>query len=331
MRYNNDANTFDEVHRYYSIRALHVAMAVPTCTWTGILYRKNIPTPTHPDRHIYYTYFHQREYMYINSDIRQKYLSVYVPHDYRGTGAYLDGIGDLEITPILTLDTCNISEFLHSHDLPSRIVGDGTDNNMYRAISEYYQDRTANRSGVELMNHIDEGLLIIRLLSYYPPFNSQPGYHLYAKRAFALHPIYQSDDINLKTTTTNALVKSKEAEPPGSYFGDIDARKIIKQAIDYASVANSYLCRPETDHYTVDDVRLLLKAASVEVRWMLIADKVQNQRDFNLYHLGTHPRSKELSNYFKTWIKALDVPPDLIDMYYSILKFRDVKKECIIV
>lgn len=40
---------------------------------------------------------------------------------------------------------------------------------------------------------------------------------------------------------------------------------------------------------------------------MLIADKVQNYKDFRKHHLDTHARADELDFYFKTWLKELDV------------------------
>jgi hypothetical protein len=44
-----------------------------------------------------------------------------------------------------------------------------------------------------------------------------------------------------------------------------------------------------------------------EVRLMLVADKVQNRRDFERHHLGMHPRSAELDAYFRRWLAFLDV------------------------
>ena len=38
---------------------------------------------------------------------------------------------------------------------------------------------------------------------------------------------------------------------------------------------------------------------------MLLADKLQNRKDFRLYHLGKHERTKELDHYFDLWIDYL--------------------------
>jgi len=40
---------------------------------------------------------------------------------------------------------------------------------------------------------------------------------------------------------------------------------------------------------------------------MLVADKVQNRKDFLAYHKGTHARSDELDYYFKLWLRRLDI------------------------
>lgn len=38
---------------------------------------------------------------------------------------------------------------------------------------------------------------------------------------------------------------------------------------------------------------------------MVLADKIQNRKDFRLYHKGKHKRSKQLSAYFDIWIEFL--------------------------
>lgn len=40
---------------------------------------------------------------------------------------------------------------------------------------------------------------------------------------------------------------------------------------------------------------------------MLVADKVQNYKDFSLYHADTHPRAKELERYFQNWFCRLNI------------------------
>jgi hypothetical protein len=40
---------------------------------------------------------------------------------------------------------------------------------------------------------------------------------------------------------------------------------------------------------------------------MLIADKGQNRKDFELHHARTHPRAAELRSYFANWLGRLTI------------------------
>lgn len=146
-------------------------------------------------------------------------------------------------------------------------------------INQYYGYRCAKRSGVPLINHINEGIAILQA------FNCSEK----LQAAFALHPITQNEDLELfkwkhKHTTFVTLL-----------------------AEEYAKTANSYLCRPETDHIkTVKDLKGYIgEGIHSDVAFLLYADKIQNRKDFNLYHLGTHNRSKQLTRYFNIWIDYL--------------------------
>jgi hypothetical protein len=149
-----------------------------------------------------------------------------------------------------------------------------TNTGEYHTIKNFYGDKTTVRSNVPLINHIDEGLLILDMLNA----GDLP------KRAFCLHPIVQNDeDVDL------------------SYFKDS-----YMLAVEYRDKANSYLCRPENDHIkTTEQLKEIIGDMSEDCRLMLIADKMQNEKDFELYHKGTHPRSKELEAYFTLWLDYL--------------------------
>lgn len=153
----------------------------------------------------------------------------------------------------------------------------------YRLVKQFYGSRKAERSQVPLMNHIDEGLAILEDLKA----------SALAKRAFCLHPLLQDSHDLLNCwhlVATNCPADS------------------VLMAMEYRRAANAYLCRPVTDNYSVKLLSFVVGPLLPEVRQMLIADKLQNQKDFRKYHLGTHPRSAQLEQYFITWLKFLKNP-----------------------
>ena len=83
-------------------------------------------------------------------------------------------------------------------------------------IKKYYGDDTTQRSGVQLIRHIDEGLIILNKIEA----------SAIAKKAYCLHPILQSDACLLENYDSN--------------FTEIDA-KVLIATIEYRSVANEYL------------------------------------------------------------------------------------------
>jgi len=128
------------------------------------------------------------------------------------------------------------------------------------------------------MNHIDEGLWILEKI----------GATDAAKRAYALHPIVQDDSALLDFTNSGDVEK-------------VD-KHVLLLAMEYRWVANSYLSyhpsRP------LDQIKL---SPLEEVKQMLIADKVQNRKDFETYHLGTHQHSDRLQIYFSEWLDRLGI------------------------
>lgn len=142
----------------------------------------------------------------------------------------------------------------------------------YLIIKSFYGDRTAKRSQVPLMNHIDEGLEILDAI----------GATDLAKKAYCLHPIVQNME--------NVDVSDSEA---------------YSLAVEYRNKANSYLCRPETDDIRmVELVKMRVGNMSRDCRDMLYADKLQNQKDFLIHHKD-HARFEFLDRYFKLWLEYL--------------------------
>lgn len=146
-----------------------------------------------------------------------------------------------------------------------------------KEIEHYYGDACAKRSGIPLMNHINEGIAILQSIEAIK----------FVQVAFALHPITQNEE-DYKFKYDHSL-------------------SVLALAHSYATVANSYLCRPETDHIqnTEDLGNHLNSHIDYRVLQMLYADKIQNRKDFRLYHLGTHKRSDNLELYFNIWINYL--------------------------
>lgn len=167
----------------------------------------------------------------------------------------------------------------------------------YRAAELLYNNRKecAKRSGVPKINHIDEGLLILEELQA----------DLVTMRAWCLHPIMQMDD---------DLIKAMSPE----YYPELWAFdwQAVALAVEYRRCANTYLCRPETDGYQIED---LPDIPLFQVHNMLIADKVQNRKDFKTYHLGTHDRSDQLDSYFVLWIRHLDVTETYYDKLCTMI------------
>lgn len=143
----------------------------------------------------------------------------------------------------------------------------------YQAIHKFYGARIAQRSQLPLMNHINEGIAILE----------EFGCDMKTQQAFCLHPLVQNDE-----------------------DVDVSWSSVYLLALEYKQRANSYLCKPETDHVrTHQDVYELVGPMSQECMYMLIADKRQNQKDFIAHHKGTHARSEQLFRYFNMWLSYL--------------------------
>jgi pheromone shutdown protein TraB len=144
----------------------------------------------------------------------------------------------------------------------------------YKLILSYYEDRVTERSGVKLINHINEGIDILKSI----------GADQITIDAYCLHPILQSDDSFNKNYARESL------------FEGISIPSLLL-AMEYRRVANSYLSKNKIEDF--------VGFTNFRIKQMLYADKIQNEKDFAIYHEGSHPRSKELREYFDNWIKVL--------------------------
>lgn len=148
----------------------------------------------------------------------------------------------------------------------------------YSLIKNFYGDRVANRSKVPLMNHINEGCRIM--------LNSE--FSLRSIQAFCLHPLMQHDD---DYSANRHLLYDINIKPYVMYL-----------TLEYRTIANAYLSHRAIN--SIDDIDL---SSLEDVNNMLIADKIQNYKDFILYHKQTHERSGELDQYFKNWLNRLNI------------------------
>ena len=110
-------------------------------------------------------------------------------------------------------------------------------------------------------------------------------------RAFCLHPLVQADaDLadNFSTVSDSLSTVS-------------DGAVVLALAMEYRSVANEFLSDKQMP---AAGIRL---SPLNDVNNMLIADKVQNKKDFLIHHSRTHARREELAAYFDHWLRALGV------------------------
>ncbi len=147
----------------------------------------------------------------------------------------------------------------------------------YSLISDFYKGKFAKGSGMPYINHINEGISILEKI----------GASQEAARAFCIHPLFQEDTQFINSYNSKLY---EQLEP-----------KILYLVLEYRSVANEYLSKRKIS--SLDEVRL---SPLKDVSDMLIADKIQNYKDFLLYNKNKHPRSKELDDYFNNWINKLD-------------------------
>lgn len=217
----------------------------------------------------------------------EKFVSIYILEDYRGKDMFKTIYEDVckvneRNFRILTSKQCDIEDFLMKKEYPYVSVDLSLGFVEYDIISEYYGTRAAERSKVRLMNHIDEGL---RIMSDIKASED-------SMRAYCIHPIVQTEEDLSKFNFTGV------------------SERVMELALEYKRIANAYLSNREIN--SIDEIEL----GSIEINDMLIADKIQNRKDFEIYHKGKHERSEKLDEYFSNWFKRLGINKEL----YSIEK-----------
>lgn len=276
MRFEMDATDLDTVTTYFRARA--VQGLVEGLAWSGCV------EPLREDEVVWgaRTEFTDRAGV--------TYESVYVLAQHRGR-RLLSRHVEAASHPFITAPGCDLERFFKRRAVRHRVVGHFERTREYQAIATHYEDRAARRSGVPLMNHIDEGLAVLADL----------GAHEEVWRAWCIHPLVQLDDALPAT------------------FADLgrctESSRVLVLAMEYRNVANACLSRHEPPSPEAIGLSPL-----PEVNAMLVADKVQNAKDFILYHRGSHPRTESLERYFHFWLARLGVRPEEFARYFTALQ-----------
>lgn len=204
-----------------------------------------------------------------------EYQAVYLPEAQRGGGTFKKLLKKSDL-PVLTMRECGIESYLMYHSIPYKLAGHHTQWPEYQLVSEFYENKQAKRSKVPYMNHIDEGLGVLYKI----------GASEWAMRGYCLHPLFQ-----MNTDLANNEV----------FFEQVNSRSLAL-AMEYRNIANAYLSSRKIS--SLEDIAL---SPLKDVNDMLIADKVQNYKDFLKHHDGEHERSFQLQAYFNNWFRRLGV------------------------
>jgi hypothetical protein len=166
----------------------------------------------------------------------------------------------------------------------------------YLAIERTYGDRRASRSGRFYMDHIDEGMFLLTRI----------GAARETLQAFCLHALVQSDD------DLRAHLRHLDGLPSVP----------IALAMEYRHQANGHLSMHPP---TVPDPGPL-----PEIAQMLVADKVQNRKDFEVYLRGRVHNSDRLDAYFQEWFTALDISEEDYATWVTELSTRSLQPVCMV-
>lgn len=217
-----------------------------------------------------------------NSPFGNYYGSIYVLKQYRGQQIFIQRLQQFQIA-IITLKECDISSYLKK--IKCNYI-ELEHSESYKLIQNTYKDNKTERSKVPFIYHIDEGGFIL----------NEIGATDIVKDAYYLHPLLQSDE---------EFNKNKSLD-----FNNINTESLIL-ATEYRRVANSYLSNIDISNF--------VGFPNNEIKQMLLADKIQNYKDFLKYHKGIHTRGEILEQYFINWFKLLEISLEEVNKYIEKL------------
>lgn len=154
--------------------------------------------------------------------------------------------------------------------------------NAYKLIQRHYRDKTAERSGVPLINHIDEGL---RLLRKWDRSENM-------KDAWCLHPLVQDDEMLFQT------YYDLTSFHPETVMLVMEYRNIANQGLRANVIGGDSNLRiiQKIELSPIDNVNVLL-----------MVDKIQNRKDFEKYFPKDDPDYDLLRLYFREWFHTLRI------------------------
>jgi hypothetical protein len=232
--------------------------------------------------------------------------SAIVYQDYKGRGIYKNWVKSLDV-PLVYFYECNeVSSFvsvkkdekffniakgsvkiaqnatIFNRNYDYEYYGNGfISDDTYIALDiayYFYLNKNAKRSGLPYIFHIWEGIRILQEL----------GADEKTIAAWCIHPLVQSDEDFDREMNSHCLISN------------FVSGQVLFLALEYRHWANSHLSHmpskiPSFGHRD-------------EIRKMLIADKVQNRKDFEKHLKGREDvKSFTLDSYYKEWFKALGI------------------------
>jgi hypothetical protein len=295
-RFPKQAHTVEEALEYYRNRARQLLSSSWRVTGTEV-YEWGVHVTFTDDRVQPFTVGPVKhsvtgEVMWNRIDNVTEFHSVFVLESARNQGHLGRWMKEHPGVTFVVMEDCDaITSWLKAKGYPYRVARPYTAIE-YELIARHYGNQKAKRSGVWLMNHIDEGLFILDKIDASPA----------AKSGYCLHPLVQLD----------ADLKQFMADGRHVYMmqqgGTLTA---LVNALEYRNIANAYLSKRMINR--LEDIAL---SPLKDVNDMLIADKIQNRKDFERYHKATHPNSKRLADYFEDWCERLGITEDF---YQSVV------------
>jgi hypothetical protein len=229
-----------------------------------------------------------------NNDI---FVSPFVYSKYIGNGYLLNWINKENTHKIITSDYCDdMRLWLQKKKIQHSVIPKYKNSYLfaYNLIAKYYSDTKAKRSGLYYINHIEEGIYILEKI----------GADSDTISAWCIHPMMQSDD-DFKNFYENNLFKNIPSN-------------ILLLGAEYRNIANAHLSR----HY-----KKIPKLSSItQVNEMLIADKIQNKKDFECY-VRHADNAQRLCEYFDEWFCALNISQKTYEEFSNDIMVKTGREE----